>query len=83
MRYAVIEIYDRETPSGLELCDTPEQAVDRANELLDARLAELGLSRDDLDAEVDYAEASASRHNAWCNHKGNWDAHVVPVEGEV
>lgn len=82
MHYVVIEIYERECCSATP-CPDEDSAVQKANELLDARIAELGLTKDDLDRDSDYQEATSGNTNAWCNHKGNWDAHVVSVPTEV
>ena len=75
----VIEMYERDICS-VTLCDTMDEAVDTANELLEARMNECRRTDDfesGEDEESEWQRASESNLNAWCNYSGNWDAHIV------
>lgn len=79
MEFLVIEMYERDICS-ITLCGTMDEAVDTANELLKAHMKECNRADEFGSGEDKGAEwqcASESNLNAWCNYRGNWDAHIV------
>lgn len=78
-KIVVVEIWDREVVSTTE-CDTMEEAVEAANELLENHVKTIHHLEEFKDGEGKGSEwelATGSNQNAWCNWRGNWDAHII------
>lgn len=78
-KYLVVEVFEREVCSVTK-CDTLDEAIATANRLLQDHIrfinyvAEFG-NGEGVDGK--WQPATAERHNAWCNWRGDWDAYIV------
>ena len=78
-QYLVIEIYERNVCS-VTACNTIDNAIETANHLLEKQVGHANYvaefnAGEGIDDE--WQPATTDRHNAWCNWRGNWDAHIV------
>ena len=87
--YVVIETFEREVHS-IHFCTGKANAIKKANEILVTRILEVGCdgtTDKEINREIsrlthmwEAQKASTKNLNAWCNLKGNWDAHIIPVK---
>ena len=78
-KYLVIEIYERDICSVTE-CNTLDDAIETANRLLEEQVGSANYVAEFNAGEGvndEWQPATADRHNAWCNWRGNWDAHII------
>lgn len=79
----VIETFEREIESVTE-CNDIDEAIIIANTLLESHMDDIDYieefkNKEDIESEWDFA--SRQSQNAWCNFRGNWDAHIFePME---
>ena len=80
MKIIVIEMYERDVV-GITECDSIEEAINMANELLEWHMEAIDYTQEFEDREYeDYEWGFATKDclNAWCNlGNDNWDAHIV------
>lgn len=74
----VVEVFDRSVQS-VTPCDSMEEAVSTANDLLVEHAGDSGVLIDVLAGEEEgWARATEENLNAWANWNSlEWDAHIV------
>lgn len=80
-KFMVVEVTDREI-GAIFLCDTLDEAVEAANNLLEKHIKSIGYmdAYEDQDGEDDeWQRAAADKMFAWCNWRQNWDAHIIEL----
>ena len=79
MKYLVIEVCEREI-SSIAACDTGEEAIATANDMLKRHMEEIGCSKEYESNEDKYDEwepAATDNRGAWCNYHQKWDAFIT------
>lgn len=91
-RWLVAEVKERDLIS-VALCNTEKVAVDKANELLEAHICEIGYGdrlteiKEDMEENQDadacngeFQFARVGRTMAWCSLKCDWDAFIIVIQ---